>query len=128
MPQQVPDPAVSSTLEQPVVLDPDPDTARSPARAHIADYLARSARTVSYEPADLAIGRFRGELTTEAHLAADGNGRGLAVLLSAGQAGDAPMMPAVLEAIAVPRLVGGPPRRNPDRVLAGRTLAPALIG
>ncbi len=35
------------------------------------------------------------------HLVADGSGRGLAALLSAGQAGDSLMMPAVLEAIAV---------------------------
>ncbi|GAB2443816.1 hypothetical protein [Nocardia tengchongensis] len=62
---------------------------------------------VSYEPADQAIGRSRGGLTTKAHLATDGNGRGLAVLLIAGQAGDSPMMPAVLDAIAVPRLTGG---------------------
>ncbi|MFE3755611.1 IS5 family transposase [Nocardia tengchongensis] len=83
------------------------------------------ARTVSYEPADHAIGRSRGGLTTKAHLATDGNGRGLAVLLSAGQAGDSPMMPAVLDAIAVPRLTGGPPRCSPDRVLADKAYSSA---
>lgn len=82
------------------------------------------ARTVSYEPADHAIGRSRGGLTTKAHLATDGNGRGLAVL-SAGQAGDSPMMPAVLDAIAVPRLTGGPPRCRPDRVLADKAYSSA---
>lgn len=84
-----------------------------------------SARTVSYEPADHAIGRSRGGLTTKAHLATDGNGRGLAVLLSAGQAGDSPMMPVLLDAIAVPRLTGGPPRSNPDRVLADKAYSSA---
>ncbi len=80
---------------------------------------------VSYEPDDHGIGRSRGGLTTKAHLAADGNGRGLAVLITAGQAGDSPMMQAVLDAIAVPRLVGGPPRRNPDRVLADKAYSSA---
>ncbi|MFD6451277.1 transposase [Nocardia sp. NPDC060220] len=75
---------------------------------------------VSYEPSDHGIGRSWGGLTTKAHLATDGNGLGLAVLITAGQAGDSPMTPAVLDAIAVPRLVGGPPRRNPDRVLADK--------
>ncbi|WP_203237048.1 IS5 family transposase, partial [Nocardia panacis] len=80
---------------------------------------------MSYEPADHAIGRSRGGLTTKAHLATDGNGRGLAVLLTAGQAGDSPMMPAVLDAISVPRLTGGPPRRSPDRVLADKAYSSA---
>ncbi|MGW6727989.1 IS5 family transposase [Nocardia sp. NPDC055029] len=80
---------------------------------------------VSYEPADHGIGRSRGGLATKAHLATDGNGRGLAVLVTAGQAGDSPMMPAVLDAIAVPRLFGGPPRRHPDRVLADKAYSSA---
>ncbi|MEV6220005.1 IS5 family transposase [Nocardia fluminea] len=83
------------------------------------------ARMVSYEPADHGIGRSRGGLTTNAHLATDGNGRGLAVLITAGQAADCPVMPAVLDAIAVPRLAGGPPRRNPDRVLADKAYSSA---
>lgn len=84
-----------------------------------------AARTVNYEPADHAVGRSRGGLTTKAHLATDGNGRGLAVLLSGGQVNDSPMMPAVLDAIAVPRLTGGQPRRNPDQVLADRAYSSA---
>ena len=75
---------------------------------------------MSYEPTDHGIGRSRGELTTRAHLTTDGNGRGLAVLITAGQAADCPAMPAVLDAIAVPKLAGGPLRRNPDRVLADK--------
>ncbi|MFE3983424.1 hypothetical protein ACFXPR_02975 [Nocardia tengchongensis] len=84
-----------------------------------------SARMVSYEPADHAIGRSRGGLTTKAHLATDGNGRGLAVPLSAGQAGDSPMMPAVLDAIAVPRLTGGPPRCSPESPTGSGAAVPA---
>ncbi|MFF0547251.1 IS5 family transposase [Nocardia thailandica] len=67
----------------------------------------------------------RDRLTTKAHLATDGKGRGLAVLITAGQAGDSPMMPAVLDAIGVPRLAGGSPRRNPDRVLADKAYSSA---
>ncbi|WP_433724422.1 hypothetical protein ACQP0C_27265 [Nocardia sp. CA-129566] len=52
------------------------------------------------------------------HLAADGGGRGLAVLLTPGQAHDSPMLAPLLKAIAVPRLEGGPPRRNPEVVIA----------
>lgn len=55
------------------------------------------------------------------HLVADGHGRGLAVLLTPGQAGDAPMLAPLLEAVAVPRLDGGPPRRNPQVVIADKT-------
>ncbi|GDY49062.1 hypothetical protein SANT12839_099440 [Streptomyces antimycoticus] len=44
------------------------------------------------EPADHAIGRSRGGLTTKIHLAADGNCRPLAFRLTAGQAGDAPAL------------------------------------
>ncbi|MGY2087940.1 IS5 family transposase [Nocardia gipuzkoensis] len=46
-----------------------------------------TTRCQGYEPADHAIGRSRGGLTTKVHLVADGHGRGLAVLLTPGQAG-----------------------------------------
>lgn len=42
------------------------------------------------------------------------------MLLTPGQAGDSPMLPPLLEAVAVPRLEGGPPRRNPDMVIADK--------
>ncbi|MFE1591461.1 IS5 family transposase [Nocardia sp. NPDC058705] len=98
------------------------DTAPTPVAVMVARLPARMG---SYEPADHGIGRSRGGLTTEAHFATDGNGRGLAVLISAGQAADRPVMPAVLDAIAVPRLAGGPPRRNADRVLADKAYSSA---
>lgn len=91
----------------------------------LAIRVARSARTESYEPADHAVGRSWGGLTTKAHLATDGDGRGLAVLLTAGQAGDSPMMPAVLDAVAVPRHAGGQPRCNPDAVIADKAYSSA---
>ncbi|WP_433594672.1 transposase [Nocardia sp. CA-145437] len=75
---------------------------------------------MGYEPADHAIGRSRGGLTTKIHLATDGAGRGLAVLLTPGQTNDSPLLPQLLDAVVVPRLEGGPPRRNPQVVIAGR--------
>ncbi|MGI9383411.1 MAG: IS5 family transposase [Methyloligellaceae bacterium] len=46
-----------------------------------------------------ALGRSRGGLTTKIHLAADARGRPLRVLLTPGQAGDAPQAPALLEGL-----------------------------
>lgn len=71
------------------------------------------------------MGRSRGGLTTKAHLATDGQGRGLAVLLTAGQAGDSPMMPTLLDTVAVPKLAGGPPRCNPEAVIADKAYSSA---
>lgn len=59
-------------------------------------------------------------MTTKVHLATDGGGRGLAVLLTPGQTHDSPLLPPLLEAIVVPRLDGGAPRRNPEVVIADR--------
>jgi transposase len=72
------------------------------------------------EPADHAIGRSRGGLTTKAHLAVEQGQKPLAVIVTAGQAGDSPQFLAVLEAIRVPRPAGGRPRTRPDRVLADK--------
>ncbi|WP_433716746.1 transposase [Nocardia sp. CA-084685] len=77
------------------------------------------------EPADHAIGRSRGGLTTKAHLAVDGNGRGLAVLITPGQAGDSPMLPEVLNGVVVPRLHGGAPRTNPELLIADKAYSSA---
>ncbi|WP_198406925.1 transposase [Nocardia terpenica] len=80
---------------------------------------------VGYEPADHAIGRSRGGLTTKAHLVTDGAGRGLAVLITPGQSADSPMLPNVLAAVAVPRLGGDPPRRIPEMVIADKAYSAA---
>ncbi|MYS77936.1 transposase [Streptomyces sp. SID5926] len=69
------------------------------------------------EPADHAIGRSRGGLTTKIHLAADGHCRPLAFVLTAGQAGDAPAFTDVMARLRVPRRRGRP-RTRPDVVLA----------
>lgn len=66
------------------------------------------------EPADYAIGRSRGGVTTKAHALVDAKGRALTILLTAGQAGDSPMLPVLLEHVRVPRLGPGRPRTTPD--------------
>ncbi|WP_338089320.1 transposase, partial [Nocardia gipuzkoensis] len=71
------------------------------------------------------MGRSRGGLTTKVHLAADGHGHGLAVLLTPGQTNDSPLLPPLLDAVGVPRLDGGPPRRNPEVVIADRAYSAA---
>ncbi|TWJ21157.1 hypothetical protein JD76_01267 [Micromonospora endolithica] len=42
------------------------------------------------EPADHALGRSRGEWTTELHLACEQGGKPLSMLLTAGHGGDSP--------------------------------------
>ncbi|MGV9666268.1 IS5 family transposase [Nocardia niigatensis] len=77
------------------------------------------------EPADHAIGRSRGGLTTKIHLLADGAGRGLAVLVTPGQAGDSPMLPDLLAGLVVPRLNGGAPRTTPRALLGDKAYSSA---
>ena len=72
------------------------------------------------EPVDHGIGRSRGGLTCKVHLACDGDGRPLSVLVGPGQAGDSPMFGPLLEGICVPRIGGGAPRTRPDEVRADK--------
>ncbi|MEU4490123.1 IS5 family transposase [Streptomyces purpurascens] len=75
------------------------------------------------EPDDHALGRSRGRLTTKIHLACDGQGRPLAVLLTAGQRHDEICARPLLERIRVPRLGRGRPRCRPDHVVADKAYA-----
>ncbi|WP_446463231.1 IS5 family transposase [Streptomyces sp. BRA346] len=77
----------------------------------------------AYEPDDHALGRSRGGLTTKIHLACDGRGRPLAVLLTAGQRHDSVCARPLLERIRVPRLGRGRPRCRPDHVIADKAYA-----
>jgi putative transposase len=63
---------------------------------------ARGARSNDKipEPAGHAIGRSRGGLTTKVHALADAGIRPVALLLSAGQAGDNPWLVPLLDALA----------------------------
>jgi len=74
----------------------------------------------SPEPADHALGRSRGGLTTKLHLACEQGHKPLSLLVTAGQRGDSPQFVAVVARIRVPRPSGGRPRTRPDRVLADR--------
>jgi transposase len=72
------------------------------------------------EPADHALGRSRGGLTTKFHLACEQGQKPLAIIVTAGQRGDSPQFTVVLDAIRVPRPGGGRPRTRPGRVLADK--------
>ena len=78
------------------------------------------------EPDDRGLGRSRGGFSTKVHLACEQGQKPLAVIVTAGQRGDAPQFTAVMEAIAVPRPLGRP-RTRPDRVLADRAYASRAI-
>ncbi|WP_371822438.1 IS5 family transposase [Streptomyces sp. M54] len=63
---------------------------------------------------DEGLGRSRGGLTSKIHLAGEGGGRPMALLITPGQWGDAPQMIEVLDRIRVPRLLPGRPRTGPE--------------
>lgn len=71
------------------------------------------------EPANHAIGRSRGGLTTKIHLIVDGAGRALAIALTAGNVNDTTVLPDLLARIRVPRRRGRP-RTRPLRVIADK--------
>lgn len=72
-------------------------------------------------PADEALGRSRGGLTTNLHLACDGQGRLLSVVPTPGQRHQSTQLAPVLDAIRVPRQGGrGRPRKRPDHVIADK--------
>lgn len=79
------------------------------------------------EPADHAIGRSRGGLSTKIHHLVDGRGLPLVVLVGAGQAGDSPMFPILMEHLRVTRRGPGRPRSRPDRVRADKAYSSRAI-
>jgi transposase len=76
--------------------------------------------TGAAEPADHALGRSRGGLTTKLHLACEQDRKVLAFVVTGGQRGDSPQFTTVLQRIRVPRPGAGRPRCRPDRVLADK--------
>jgi transposase len=72
------------------------------------------------EPLDHALGRSRGGLSTKIHQLVDGCGRPLVIGLTAGQAGDSPMLRHLLAALEVPRLGPGRARRRPEALLGDK--------
>ena len=81
---------------------------------------ATSAEADPAPASDEAIGRSRGGLTTKLHLACDGKGRPLAVVLTPGQRHDCTQLEPVLDAIRVPRAGGGRPRTRPAHLIADK--------
>ncbi|NJP35949.1 IS5 family transposase, partial [Micromonospora thermarum] len=72
------------------------------------------------EPADHALGRSRGGLTTKTHLACEQGQKVLSMVVTAGHRGDSPQFIPVLRRIRVTRLGVGRPRTCPDQVLADK--------
>ncbi|MET8021784.1 IS5 family transposase [Streptomyces decoyicus] len=90
-------------------------------RAHQhAAATGRKGGSAGDETGDHALGRSRGGLTTKIHLACDGRGRPLAILLTPGQRHDSICAQPLLERIRVPRLGLGRPRCRPDQVVADK--------
>ncbi|WSL73704.1 IS5 family transposase [Streptomyces sp. NBC_01723] len=77
---------------------------------------------------DHALGRSRGGLTTKIHLACDGRGRPLAILLTPGQRHDSICARPLLERIHVPRTGVGRPRCRPDQVIADKAYSSRGFG
>lgn len=67
-----------------------------------------------------ALGRSRGGLSTKIHLAVDGRGLPMRVLLTGGQAGDNPQLLPLLDGIRVARTGAGRPRIRPGVVIADK--------
>ncbi|GAA0330902.1 hypothetical protein GCM10010151_20900 [Actinoallomurus spadix] len=87
------------------------------------DELADSERSATWQ----ALGRSRGGLTTKVHLAVDGRGLPLALVLTPGNVHDATMVEAVMDAVRIPRVGKGRPRTRPDRVLGDKAYSSRAI-
>lgn len=74
-------------------------------------------RAPGNEPVDHAIGRSRGGLSTKIHQLVDGQGRPLVIALTAGHAGDSPVLKMLLADLAVHRIGPGRPRTRPEALL-----------
>lgn len=72
------------------------------------------------EPDDHAIGRSRGGPSTKIHLACDGHGRPLSVVLTGGNVNDCTRFVQVMAGIRFERSGPGRPRTRPNRVLADK--------
>lgn len=59
-------------------------------------------------------------MTSKLHTLVDGRGRPLVLVVTAGQANDSPMLPALLQGLRVPRAGAGRPRTTPEALLADK--------
>jgi transposase len=78
------------------------------------------ARAGKHEPDDHAIGRSRGGLNTKVHAIVDGGLRLLTMTLTGGNAHDSPLLPVLLDQLAIDRVGPGRPRTRPDHLLADK--------
>jgi transposase len=74
-----------------------------------------------------ALGRSRGGLTTKVHLACDGRGLPLAVVVAPGNVNDSTIFDTVMDGLRVPRAGVGRPRRRPDAVIADKAYSSRAI-
>ncbi len=75
----------------------------------------------AFEAVDHGLGRSRGGLSTKIHQLVDGHGHPLVIAVTAGQAGDSPMLKYLLADLAVAPLGRpGRPRTRPDAVLGDK--------
>ena len=79
------------------------------------------------EPADHALGRSRGGLSTKIHQLVDGKGRPLVIAVTAGQAGDSPMLRWLLVDLVVRRAGPGRPRTRPEALLGDKAYSSRAI-
>lgn len=75
----------------------------------------------SAEPLDHSLRRSRGGLSTKIHQLVDGRGRLLDVALTAGPAGDSPMLRWLLADLAVAHLGRSRTRTRPDALLGDKS-------
>nr|WP_307653508.1 IS5 family transposase [Streptomyces sp. DSM 42143] len=97
------------------------------ARKKAASAPAVPESLVSVEPDDHGLGRSCGGLTSKVHLAVTASMHVLAVVVTAGQRGDAPQFLPLMQRIRVGRPAGGRPRTRPDHVLADRAYSSRAI-
>lgn len=77
--------------------------------------------TSSFESVDHGLGRSRGGLSTKIHQLVDGRGNPLVIAVTAGQAGDSPMLKYLLADLAVAPLGRpGRPRTRPAALLGDK--------
>jgi DDE family transposase len=82
--------------------------------------LVRKMQKGLLSEADEALGRSRDGLSTKVHLICDSKGRPLSVLLTPDQRHGSTWLGARLDAIRVPRLGRGWPRKRPKRLIADK--------
>ncbi|WP_256338851.1 IS5 family transposase [Streptomyces sp. 2112.3] len=74
-----------------------------------------------------ALGRSRGGLTTKVHLAGDGRGLPLAVVVTPGNVNDSTVFDEVMDVVRVPRAGAGRPRCRPEAVIADKAYSSRVI-